>query len=51
MNKIESNNRLQATAHNLSPGNGIRSLQRYFYNVGRRLNRDVGLKEKHERQI
>ena len=37
-----ANNRLQATAHNLSPGNGVCSLHRYSYNVGRCLNRDVG---------
>lgn len=43
--KIEANNRLQATAHNLSLGNGIRSLQCYSYTVGRCLNRDVGNKK------
>ena len=44
--QIASNNRLQATAHNLSPGNGTCSLQRYSYIVGSGLNSDVGTEEK-----
>ena len=46
--KKSSNNRLQATAHNLSPGNGVCSLRRYSYTVGRRLNRDVVLTKKNK---
>ena len=46
MKIFRSNKGFQATAHKLSHGAGLRSLQSLFLQpVGRRLNRDVGTKE------